>query len=147
MHGCLCSSKTMARQLAIDYGKKRTGLAVTDMLQIVPGALDTIDTPHLMRYLEDYTQREEVERIIIGEPYQPNGEASENLKRVKLFEDQWRKKHPEIPIEGYDERFTSVIAHNTMLTAGLRRKARQDKALVDRISATIILQDYISSKR
>ena len=135
----------MARILAIDYGKKRTGLAVTDVLQIVPGALDTVDTPHLMQYLEDYTKREDVERIIIGEPYQPNGEASENLKRVKQFEALWQKKHPEIPIEGYDERFTSVMAHQTMLSAGLGKKARQDKALVDRISATIILQSYLSS--
>ena len=135
----------MARILAIDYGKKRTGLAVTDMLQIVPGALDTIDTSRLMDYLENYISREQVERIIIGEPCQPNGTASENLGRVKQFETQWRKKHPEIPIEGYDERFTSVMAHRTMLSAGLKKKARQDKALVDRISATIILQDYISS--
>jgi putative Holliday junction resolvase len=136
----------MARILAIDYGKKRTGLAVTDMLQIVPGALDTIDTARLMSYLENYIRREQVERIIIGEPYQTNGSESENLGRVKLFETQWRKKHPEIPIEGYDERFTSVLAHRTMLDAGLHKKARQDKALVDKVSATIILQDYLSHR-
>lgn len=133
----------MARILAIDYGKKRTGLAVTDTLQIVPGALDTLDTKQLMPFLNDYVKREEVERIIIGEPVQPNGQPSENLRRVKQFEETWRKAHPEIPIEGYDERFTSVMAHRTMLDAGLRKKARQDKALVDRISATIILQDYL----
>ena len=133
----------MARILAIDYGKKRTGLAVTDTLQIVPGAPDTLDTKQLMPFLNDYVKREEVERIIIGEPVQPNGQPSENLRRVKQFEEAWRKAHPEIPIEGYDERFTSVMAHRTMLDAGLRKKARQDKALVDRISATIILQDYL----
>ena len=133
----------MARILAIDYGKKRTGLAVTDTLQIVPGALDTLDTKQLMPFLNDYVKREEVERIIIGEPVQPNGQPSENLRRVKQFEEAWRKAHPEIPIEGYDERFTSVMAHRTMLDAGLRKKARQDKALVDRISATISLQDYL----
>lgn len=136
----------MARILAIDYGQKRTGLAVTDMLQIVPGALDTVDTKALMSFLDDYVKREEVERIVIGEPMQPNGQPSENLKRVKKFEAQWRQKHPEIPIEGYDERFTSVMAHQTMLDAGLGRKARRDKALVDRISATIILQDYLQRR-
>lgn len=137
----------MARILAIDYGKKRTGLAVTDMLQIVPGALDTIDTSALMKYLDDYVSREKVERIIIGEPRQPNGQPSENMQRVKTFQGQWRSRHPEIPIEGYDERFTSVMAHRTMIDAGLHKKARQDKALVDRISATIILQDYLASRR
>lgn len=134
----------MARIIAIDYGKKRTGLAVTDMLQIVPGALDTVDTPQLMGYLENYVAREQVERIVIGEPRQLSGQPSENMQRVKQFEAQWKKRHPEIPIEGYDERFTSAMAHQTMLDAGLRKKARQDKALTDRISATIILQDYLN---
>lgn len=100
-----------------------------------------------MEYLENYIGKEQVERIIIGEPYQPNGTASENLGRVQQFENLWRKRHPEVPIEGYDERFTSVMAHQTMLTVGLGKKARQDKALVDRISATIILQSYLASKR
>lgn len=137
----------MARILAIDYGKKRTGLAVTDMLQIVPGALDTLYTKELMHFLEEYVKREEVERIIIGEPVQPSGQPSENMQRIKQFEEKWRKLHPEIPIEGYDERFTSVMAHRTMIDAGLKKKARQDKALVDKISATIILQDYLESRR
>lgn len=137
----------MARILAIDYGKKRTGLAVTDVLQIVPGALDTVETKQLMTYLNNYVSKEDVERIIIGEPRQTNGMPSENLQRVKHFEGEWRKAHPDIPIEGYDERFTSVMAHRTMLDAGLHKHARQDKALVDRISATIILQDYLSSRR
>ena len=137
----------MSRILAIDYGKKRTGLAVTDTLQIVPGALDTIDTRQLMEYLNAYVAKEPVERIIIGEPVQPNGLPSENLQRVRSFEGQWRKAHPDIPIEGFDERFTSVLAHKTMIDAGLGRKARRDKAVVDRISATIILQDYLKSRR
>ncbi len=137
----------MSRILAIDYGKKRTGLAVTDTLQIVPGALDTIDTRQLMEYLNAYVAKEPVERIIIGEPVQPNGLPSENLQRVRSFEGQWRKAHPDIPIEGFDERFTSVLAHKTMIDAGLGRKARRDKAVVDRISATIILQDYLNSRR
>ncbi len=133
----------MARILAIDYGKKRTGLAVTDELQIVPGALDTIDTPKLMAYLEAYLKKENVERVIIGEPKQTNGLPSENLQRVLAFENQWKKKFPNIPIQGVDERFTSVMAHQTMIDAGLHKKARQDKALVDKISATIMLQEYL----
>lgn len=137
----------MARILAIDYGKKRTGLAVTDMLQIVPGALDTVETKNLMEFLNTYINKEHVEKIIIGEPHQTNGLPSENLGRIMQFKAQWTKAHPEIPIEGYDERFTSVMAHQTMLDAGLHKKARQDKALVDRISATIILQSYLSSKK
>ena len=137
----------MSRILAIDYGKKRTGLAVTDTLQIVPGALDTIETRQLMEYLNAYVAKEPVERIIIGEPRQPNGLPSENLQRVRSFEGQWRKAHPDIPIEGFDERFTSVLAHKTMVDAGLGKKARRDKAVVDRISATIILQDYLNSRR
>ena len=134
----------MARILAIDYGKKRTGLAVTDELQIVPGALDTIDTPKLMSYLENYVKRENVERVLIGEPMNVNGLPSENLQRVLAFERQWKKKFPNIPIEGVDERFTSVMAHRTMIDAGLHKKARQDKTLVDKISATIMLQEYLA---
>jgi putative Holliday junction resolvase len=137
------NGKIMARILAIDYGKKRTGLAVTDELQIVPGALDTIDTPKLMAYLEAYLKKENVERVIIGEPKQTNGLPSENLQRVLAFENQWKKKFPNIPIQGVDERFTSVMAHQTMIDAGLHKKARQDKALVDKISATIMLQEYL----
>ena len=137
----------MARILAIDYGKKRTGLAVTDMLQIVPGALDTVNTSELLPYLEAYISKESVEQIIIGEPFQTDGRPSENLQRVRQFENVWRKKHPEIPIEGVDERFTSVLAHQTMIDSGLHKKARQNKALVDKISATIILQEYLNRKR
>ena len=121
----------MARILSIDYGKKRTGLAVTDPLQIIAGGL----------------AKEPVERIVIGEPRQPNGEPSENLQRVQQFVNRWRKAVPEVPIEYYDERFTSVLAHQAMLTGGLKKKARQDKALVDEISATIILEDYLRSKK
>ena len=117
----------MARILAIDYGKKRTGLAVTDMLQIVPGALDTVNTSELLPYLEAYISKESVEQIIIGEPFQTDGRPSENLQRVRQFENVWRKKHPEIPIEGVDERFTSVLAHQTMIDSGLHKKARRSE--------------------
>lgn len=98
-------------------------------------------------WLSDYVARESVERIVIGEPRQPNGQPSENLERVRQFVNRWRKAMPQIPIEYYDERFTSVLAHQAMLDGGLRKKARQDKALVDEISATIILQDYMQSRR
>ncbi len=135
----------MARILSIDYGKKRTGLAVSDPLQIIAGGLATVSTSQLFDFLKDYIAREQVERIVIGEPRQPNGQPSENLERVKQFVNRWRKAVPDIPIEFYDERFTSVLAHQAMIDGGLRKKARQDKALVDEISATIILEDYMRS--
>lgn len=137
----------MARILAIDYGRKRTGIAVTDSLQIIAGGLATVSTSELFTWMEQYLQREQVERIVIGEPRQPNGQPSENLARVQQFVNQWRKVHPEVPVDYYDERFTSVLAHQAMLDGGLRRKARQDKALVDEISATIILEDYLRSQK
>lgn len=135
------------RILAIDYGKKRTGLAVTDPLQLIAGGLATVSTSELFDFLRSYMERERVERIVIGEPRQPNGEPSENLARVRQFVNQWRKAVPDVPVEFYDERFTSVLAHRAMLDAGLKKKARQDKALVDEISATIILQNYMESRR
>ena len=133
--------------MSIDYGKKRTGLAVTDPLQLIAGGLATVSTSELFDYLCRYVEREPVERLVIGEPRQPNGQPSENLTRVQQFVNRWRKAMPQIPIEYYDERFTSVLAHQAMLEGGLRRKARQDKALVDEISATIILQDYMRSRK
>ena len=137
----------MGHILSIDYGKKRTGLAVSDPLQLIAGGLATVSTHELFDYLQSYIAREQVERIVIGEPRQPNGQPSENLARVQQFVNRWRKAMPQIPIEYYDERFTSVLAHQAMLDAGLKKKARQDKALVDEISATIILEDYLRSKK
>lgn len=137
----------MARILSIDYGKKRTGLAVTDPLQIIANGLATVSTSMLFDWLKDYTGREEVERIVIGEPRQTNGQPSENLARVQQFVNRWRKAVPQIPIEYFDERFTSVLAHQAMLDGGLKKKDRQNKALVDEISATIILEDYLRSRR
>jgi putative Holliday junction resolvase len=137
----------LARILSIDYGRKRTGLAVTDPLQIIAGGLATVSTSELFDFLRDYTAREQVERIVIGEPRQTNGAPSENLARVQQFVARWRKAMPAIPIEYYDERFTSVLAHQAMLSGGLRKKDRQNKALVDEISATIILQDYMRSRK
>lgn len=137
----------MARILSIDYGKKRTGLAVSDPLQLIANGLTTIDTKDLFDFLTRYVQTEEVERIVIGRPTQPNGQPSENLARVENFVNRWRKVMPTIPIEYYDERFTSVIAHQAMISGGVKKKTRrEDKGLVDRISATIILEDYMHSR-
>lgn len=131
------------RILSIDYGKKRTGLAVTDPLQIIAGGLATVETKTLLKYILDYTQREAVETIVVGLPTQPNGQPSENQERVRSFTGELRKALPDVKVEFYDERFTSVLAHQTMISSGISRKRRQDKALVDEISATIILQDYL----
>lgn len=136
----------MARILSIDYGKKRTGLAVTDPLQIIAGGLATVSTAQLYDYLVKYISEESVELIVIGEPRQPNGEPSENLARVRQFVARW-KNHQQVPIIYHDERFTSVLAHKAMIDGGLKKKARQNKALVDEISATIILQSFLESKR
>lgn len=136
------------RILSIDYGKKRTGLAVTDPLQIIAGGLGTVETSVLYEYIEAYIQREQVERIVLGKPMQPNGQPSENMVRVENFYNRWRKAHPEIPIEYYDERFTSVLAHRAMIDGGVKKKTRREnKGLVDEISATIILQDYLQSRK
>ena len=137
----------MARILSIDYGKRRTGLAVTDPLQIIAGGLATVSTSELYDYLVNYIAREPVERIVIGKPMQPNGQPSENLARVQQFVNRWRKAQPDIPIEYVDERFTSVLAHQAMIDGGLKKKARQNKALVDEISATIILQSYMEGRK
>lgn len=137
----------MGRILSIDYGRKRTGLAVTDPLQLIAGGLATVATSELFDWLKEYIGRETVDLIVVGEPRQPNGEPSENLARVQQFVNRWRKAVPSIPVEYYDERFTSVLAHQAMLDGGLRKKARQNKALVDEISATIILEDYLRSRK
>lgn len=134
----------MARILSIDYGKKRTGLAVTDSLQIIANGLATVSTSSLIDYLKDYIAKEPVERIVIGRPTQPDGRPSENLARVEQFVNRWRKLVPDIPIEYYDERFTSVIAHQVVIDSGVKKKVRKEnKGLIDEISATIILQDYM----
>ena len=135
------------RILSIDFGRKRTGLAVTDPLQIIAGGLATVATSSLFDYLKDYISKEEVEKIVIGEPRKPNGEPSENYERVRQFVNRWKKAVPAVPIEYYDERFTSVLAHRAMIDGGLKKQARRNKSLVDEISAIIILQDYMESHR
>ena len=137
----------MSRILAIDYGRKRTGIAVTDVMQIIANGLTTVPTHELMSFILKYIEQEPVERIIVGHPKQMNNEESENMKNIVPFLNQLKKKLPSIPVELYDERFTSVLAHQAMLDGGLKKKARQNKALVDEISATIILQSYLESKK
>ena len=136
----------MSRVLSIDYGVRRTGLAVTDPLQIIAGGLTTVETPRLIAYLKEYVQHEAVERFVVGLPKQTNGKDSDNLPRVKSFVGQLKKTFPDIPVEMWDERYTSVLAHQAMLEGGLGRKARQNKALVDEISATIILQGWMERR-
>ncbi|MBF1562499.1 MAG: Holliday junction resolvase RuvX, partial [Prevotella salivae] len=110
----------MARILSIDYGKKRTGLAVTDSLQIIANGLATVSTSILIDFLKDYIAKETVELIVIGRPVKPDGTPSENLARVEQFVNRWRKLMPKVPIEYYDERFTSVIAHKVVLDSGIK---------------------------
>ena len=146
LHGQLGKMRIF-RILAIDYGKKRTGIAVTDPMQIIASGLTTVPTHGLMDFLLDYVRQEKVERIVIGHPKQMNNEDSESMKYIVPFMNQLKKKLPDVPVELFDERFTSVLAHQAMLAGGLKKKARQNKALVDEISATIILQSYLESKR
>lgn len=136
----------MARIMSIDYGQKRTGIAVSDPLQMIANGLTTVDTAQLLDFIADYLSKEQVERIVVGYPKQTNGEDSENMKRITPFVNRLRKLYPTITVELYDERFTSVLAHRAIIESGIGRKARQDKALVDKISATIILQDYMERK-
>lgn len=136
----------MGRILAIDYGRKRSGVAVTDPLKIIANGLTTVRTCDLMDFLKDYMQKEQVECIIVGLPKQMSGELSENMKYIEPFVRNLRKQVT-VPVEMFDERFTSVLAHKAMLDGGLKKKDRQNKALVDEISATIILQSYMESNR
>lgn len=137
----------MSRIIAIDYGRKRSGVAVTDTLQLIANGLSTVATHQLLTFILDYVAKEQVERILIGLPKQMNNELSESMKYIEPFVRSLKKRLPEMPVEYVDERFTSVLAHRTMLEAGLRKKARQDKALVDEISATIILQSYLENRK
>ena len=137
----------MSRLLSIDYGKKRTGIAVSDPLQIIANGLTTVETPKLFDFLNDYLQKESVSTIIVGLPKQMSGEMSENMRRIEPFVNRLRKLYPQIAVEYFDERFSSKMAFQTMIEGGLKKKGRQNKALVDEISATIILQGYMESKR
>lgn len=135
----------MARILSIDYGLKRTGIAVTDELQIIASGLTTVSSDELIQFLKNYFQKEKVELVIIGEPKQMNNLPSESAPLVHAFIEAFKKHFPQMPIKSIDERFTSKMAFQTMIDSGLKKKQRQNKALIDEISATILLQDYLNS--
>ena len=137
----------MARVLALDYGHKRTGIAVTDELQIIASGLTTIATKELLPFLKQYFLKENVELVILGEPKQMNNEVSESETHIQGFLEKFNKVFPNMPLQREDERFTSKMAFQTMIDSGLKKKQRQNKALVDEISATIILQSYLYNKR
>jgi len=133
----------MARILSIDYGKKRTGLAVTDPLKIIATALDTVETPKLMAFLKDYFSKEGVELVIIGMPTNMDDSDTHATPLVRNFIAQFQKAYPNLPIKEVDERFTSKMASQAMLQMGLKKKQRQNKGMVDQIAATIMLQEYM----
>ena len=135
----------MGRIIAIDYGTKRTGLAVTDPLRIIAGALATVETKQLEKWLADYFSKNDVDIIVLGKPTQMSGAPSETMRFIEPLAGRLRHAYPDKQVVLYDERFTSVLAHRTMLESGIGKMARRDKALVDRISATIILQSYMDS--
>ena len=137
----------MARVLAIDYGQKRTGIAVTDDMQIIASGLTTVDTPKLLDFLADYFTKENVGKVLIGEPKQMNNEPSQSATLINAFVEKFKLQFPDMELERVDERFTSKMAFQTMIDSGLKKKQRQNKALIDEISATILLQDYLSRKK
>ena len=136
----------MGSLLSIDYGRKRCGIAVTDSLQIVANGLTTVPTHTLIDFVKKYVATENVDKIIVGKPTTMRGEDSESMKYITPGINRLKKELPNIPIEFWDERFTSVLAHKSMIDSGMKKTARQDKAIVDEISATIILNDYLQSK-
>lgn len=136
----------MARILAIDYGKVRTGLAVTDPLQIIASSLTTVPTGEIIPFLKDYFAKEEVEQVIIGMPVNLDGSSTDGTPLVKSFLIEFKKLFPSLPIKEVDERFTSKIAKQSMISSGMKKKDRRKKENVDMISATIILQDYMQSQ-
>ncbi len=136
----------LARIIALDYGKKRTGIAVTDELQLIASGLTTVPTHELLEFLKKFVAEERVELFIVGEPRQMNNTPSEVAVFIAPFLNRLKKVFPEIPIKRQDERFTSKMAFQTMIDSGLKKKQRRNKALIDEISATIILQAYLNRK-
>lgn len=137
----------MGRVLAVDYGQKRTGLAVTDTLRLIANGLASLPSSEAISYIVRYISNEPVDLIVVGQPRQMNNKPSENMERVEKFVARLTKTIPDIPVEYYDERFTSVMAHRAMIDGGLKKKKRQDKGLVDEISAVLILQGFLESQR
>lgn len=134
----------MSRIIAIDYGKKRTGLAVTDPLRIIASGLQTVESDEVFVFLTEYFSKEKVEIALIGEPLQMDGTPSESTEIIEKFVERFKAEFPDIKIERVDERFTSKMASRTLIDSGLKKKKRQDKALLDEVSATIMLQDYLN---
>lgn len=137
----------MGRVLAIDYGRKKSGIAVTDPLQIIANGLTTVPSYSLLDFLEKYFVSEEVDLIVLGYARQASGQDSESMKYIKPFYNRLRNKFPQLDVEWIDERYTSKIAFQAMIDGGLKKKARQNKDMVDKVSATIILQTYLEQKR
>jgi putative Holliday junction resolvase len=135
----------MGRLLSIDFGRKRCGIAVTDTLRIVANGLATVPTHTLIDFVKKYISTEQVDEIIVGKPTTLNGDHSESMKYLTPEINRLKKAIPTIPVKFYDERFTSVLAHRSMIDGGMKKMARRDKAIVDEMSATILLNDYISS--
>ena len=134
------------RILAIDYGEKRAGIAVTDQMQIIASGLTTIPSGTALNFLKDYFAKEKVEAVLIGEPKQMNGEPSQSADAINAFTQKFTEQFPDMKVVRVDERFTSKMAFQTMISSGLKKKQRQNKGLIDEISATIMLQDYLSRK-
>ena len=146
MHNIINIVNILARVLALDYGEKRTGIAVTDELQIIASGLTTVETKKIFSFLTEYLKKEKVELFIVGEPKQMNNTESESEQFIKPFIEKLHLTFPKIPIKRVDERFTSKMAFQTMIDSGLKKKQRRNKALIDEISATIILQSYLTNK-
>lgn len=136
----------MGRILAIDYGQKRVGIAVTDELKIIASALQTVHSKDIFEFLKDYLLHEDVECIVVGDPKQMNNTPSESVKYVEPFVKKLRKLYPQMKIERFDERFTSKIAKQSLIESGAKKKVRRDKSNIDKISATLILQSYLAAK-
>lgn len=138
----------MARILAFDYGKKRIGVAVTDPLQMIANGLDTVSPQKVMNFIADYLAKEQVELFVVGLPKTMRNEASESMQYIEPFVQKLKAKYPNIPVEMFDERFTSVLAHQAIIEGGVKKKERREnKELVDMVSATIILQSFLESRR
>ncbi len=137
----------MGRILSIDYGQKRVGIAVTDPLKIIANGLTTVPSGEIFKFLAEYTSKESVELFVVGLPRKMNNEASDSMRLIEPFVRGLKNKFPSIPVQMVDERFTSVLAHQALIEGGAKKKTRQNKGLIDEISATIILQSYLESKR
>lgn len=137
----------MARILSIDYGAKRTGVAVTDSLQIIANSLATVATHELMKFLTEYLAKEDVETVVVGLPKQSDNSPSENATRVNAFVRKFKERFPQMNVVMHDERFTTVLAHQAILSGGVKKSARRDKGLADRVSAVIILQSYLEQTK